>query len=322
MNILILSAGSRNKIVQYFKRELQGYGKVIACDCSPLASALYDADKFFLVPKINDEGYINAILDICSREKINGLFSLIDPELSIIAKHKKLFEKGNVTCIVSDYDVIERSFNKMSMINFCKENNIPTIQSYDDIRDFERDYNKGYIDFPVFVKPIFGSCSMNIKKVENIKSLKKDFSLNNDLMVQEYMREEEIGADVYIDLISKEVISIFTKKKLLMRAGETDKAVSFKDNRLFDLIIDFVKKAGFVGHIDIDIFNKKDDYLISEVNPRFGGGYPHAYECGCNFPQLIINNLRGKANTPHIGHYKENIYMLKYLDLKIQEGVR
>ena len=44
MNILILSCGTRNKIIQYFKKELKGQGKVIAADCWELAPALYEAD--------------------------------------------------------------------------------------------------------------------------------------------------------------------------------------------------------------------------------------------------------------------------------------
>ena len=81
-----------------------------------------------------------------------------------------------------------------------------------------------------------------------------------------------------------------------MRAGETDKAVSFKDPKLFELIEKFVKRSGYRGQIDIDIFNVKGKYYISEVNPRFGGGYPHAYESGCNSIDLIINNLNGIVN--------------------------
>ena len=51
MNILILSAGTRNKIVQYFKRAVGTEGKVIATDCSNLAPAVYEADRFYLVPE-------------------------------------------------------------------------------------------------------------------------------------------------------------------------------------------------------------------------------------------------------------------------------
>ena len=88
MNILILSAGTRNKIVQYFKKELAGRGRVIATDCSNLAPAVYDADAFYLVPRITAPDYMEVILDICKKEKITGVFSLIDPELSMLAKER------------------------------------------------------------------------------------------------------------------------------------------------------------------------------------------------------------------------------------------
>lgn len=103
-----------------------------------------------------------------------------------------------------------------------------------------------------------------------------------------------------------------------MRAGETDKAVSFKDEKLFLLLEKFITESGFSGQIDIDIFNVDGKYYISEVNPRFGGGYPHAYECGCDHMTLIKNNLQGIANEKIIGNYKENVYMMKYNEVMIR----
>ena len=85
-------------------------------------------------------------------------------------------------------------------------------------------------------------------------------------MIQEYLDGQEIGADVYIDMISGEVVSIFTKKKIKMRAGETDKAVSFKNEKLFELIRKFVSEAGYRGQIDIDIFDIDGEYYISEIH--------------------------------------------------------
>ena len=85
MNILILSCGTRNKIVQYFKENINGNGKVVATDCSEIAPALYDADKYYTVPRMTEPGYIDVILDICKKEKIDGVLSLIDPELSLLA---------------------------------------------------------------------------------------------------------------------------------------------------------------------------------------------------------------------------------------------
>lgn len=118
-------------------------------------------------------------------------------------------------------------------------------------------------------------------------------------------------------MVSKEVVSIFTKKKIAMRAGETDKSISFKDEKLFGLIKEFAEKAGYCGQIDIDIFDVGGNYYISEVNPRFGGGYPHAFESGVDHMKMIVNNLRGKSNVSNIGNYNEGVIMMKYNEVKI-----
>lgn len=174
----------------------------------------------------------------------------------------------------------------------------------------------------MFVKPIRGSASVAINKVDDRETVDLLFAHSDGLMIQEYLKGQEIGADVYIDLISHEVVSIFTKKKLLMRAGETDKAVSFKDENLFVLIERFVKESGYLGQIDIDIFDVDGEYYISEVNPRFGGGYPHAYECGVDHMRLIENNLNGVANENHIGAYEDGIVMMKYNEVMVKAEIK
>ena len=317
MNILILSAGTRNKIVQYFKRELAGKGVVVATDCSDIAPAIYDADKFYIVPRITDEGYLDKILEICKQESIDGVISLIDPELSLIAKHKSEFEAVGATVIESDYHVCEKTLNKYEMYQWLIEHGYRCAKSYVDKELFFKDEAEGKISFPVFVKPICGSASIAISKVYDRETLELLFSHEDHLIIQEFLDGQEIGADCYIDMLSGEVVSIFTKKKLVMRAGETDKAVSFKDEKLFSLIETFCKEFGFKGQIDIDLFEIDGEYYISEVNPRFGGGYPHAYECGINHMKLIANNLNGIKNEKNIGCYDEKIYMMKYNEIKI-----
>lgn len=317
MNFLILSAGTRNKIVQYFKKELNGKGLVVATDCSKLAPAIYEADKYYIVPRIDDKDYLNCILDICIKEKINGLISLIDPELSLISENIVKFKEIGVTPIISEHKNVEMCFNKYKMYQFLVENGIRTAKTYIDKNEFYKDLEKENMKFPVFVKPIEGSASININKVYNRDELELLWKKENNLLIQQFMDGEEFGADVYIDMISNEISAIFTKKKIKMRAGETDKSVSIKDEKLFSIIKDFVKKAEFKGIIDIDIFKVNGEYYISEVNPRFGGGYPHAYESKVNIPKMIINNLEGKINNEQIGDYEEDIYMMKYNEVKI-----
>lgn len=317
MNILILAAGTRNKIVQYFRRTLEGAGTVVATDASNLGPAIYDADKYYIVPHISEPGYIDVILDICKKEKIDGILSLIDPELSLLAANEKKFKAVGATVIGSSYSLCEMSLDKMQMYAWLKTHHYHCARSWMDKEAFYEAVDSGEVTYPVFVKPYRGSASISISKVYDRETINLLFVHNKDLMIQEFLNGQEIGADVYIDMISGEVISIFTKKKLLMRAGETDKAVSFKDPKLFALIEKFVSEAGYRGQIDIDIFDIDGQYYISEVNPRFGGGYPHAYESGCNHMKLIINNLNGAANKRNIGAYSEGIYMMKYNEVKI-----
>lgn len=318
MNILILSVGTRNKIVQYFRKSVAGKGKIIATDMSELAPALYEADKYYIVPKMTASNYLEVILKICKDESIIGILSLIDPELSLLAKNKDVFRSIGVTVVGSEYELCEMSLDKYQMYEWLKSHNYNCAKSYVDKQLFCDEVEKGLIKYPVFVKPARGSASIAISKVYDERTLDLLFTHDEGLMIQEFLDGQEIGADVYIDMISGEIISIFTKKKIKMRAGETDKAESFKDDKLFALIEEFVKEAGYRGQIDIDIFDIKGEYYISEVNPRFGGGYPHAYESGADHMQLIVNNLNAKVNACQVGIYQENTVMMKYNEIIVR----
>ena len=63
LSVLILSAGTRNKIVQFYRQILDGRGNVIACDCSAYAPALYDADKALIMPRITEPDYMEKVLE-------------------------------------------------------------------------------------------------------------------------------------------------------------------------------------------------------------------------------------------------------------------
>ncbi|MBS7007114.1 ATP-grasp domain-containing protein [Anaerostipes sp.] len=316
-NILILSCGTRNKIVKYFKNCIGKSGTVVATDCSYMAPALYEADKYYIVPKITDPQYIQKILDICYKENIKGVLSLIDPELSLLEVNRGHFEALDVKIIGSPLNLCEMALDKWKMFLWCKEHHYKCAASYIDLEKFISDERQGKITYPVFVKPVRGSASVSISRIDNEQMLREVFKQNKGLMIQEYLNGQEIGADCYIDLISGKLVSIFLKKKIVMRAGETDKAVSFKDEKLFELIKKFVKESGYQGQIDIDIFDVNGEYYISEVNPRFGGGYPHAYECGVDHMNLIVRNLKGIENKCQIGDYQENLVMMKYSEIKV-----
>ena len=72
------------------------------------------------------------------------------------------------------------------------------------------------------------------------------------------------------------------------------------------------------GPCDMDFFIKDGEYYLSEINPRFGGAYLHAYGAGVDFIKLIMNNIDGIENKSIIGQYDEDIIMMMYDDVVIK----
>ena len=316
MNILILSCGTRNKLVRYFREKENGFDRVVGTDCSAYAPALYETDKHYLVPLMTSPDYPDTILKICDVEKIDAVLPLQEDELFLIASHQKLFAKKGITTIVSSPESVELCRDKYAFYNHLVTHNLPVLPTCGSLSAFKKNYEDGRMDFPVFVKPTRGSGSIGIQKVEHLELLETLCKYSSeDLLIQAFAEGEEYGIDLYVDMISHKPVSIFVKKKLRMRAGETEKSVSVKDETLFTLVKQTAETLSLAGPIDMDVFCVNGKYFISEINPRFGGGYPHAYSCGINFPKMIAANLSGKENTDTIGSYEDGICMLKYTDL-------
>ena len=58
---------------------------------------------------------------------------------------------------------------------------------------------------------------------------------------------------------------------------------------------------------------------MSEINPRFGGAYLHAYGAGVDFVKLINNNINNIENEENIGDYEEGVVMMMYDSVIIQK---
>lgn len=315
MNILILSVGTRCKLVEYFMKRENGFDKVITTDCSNYSPGLYLSDFYYIVPKITDVSYINVILNICIQENIKVILPLLEQEVGLIAINKKKFLDAGVFVVSSDLKTINICQDKYLLANRMEGLNIPCIKTYDYDTQYKEIKN---LNMPVFVKERYGAGSKGTLKINSIELLDSYVqNFEEKFIVQPYYDTEEIGVDVYRDFVSGEIISIFAKKKIRMRAGETEKSISIKDDKIFEVIKYAVKKIGLYGPIDIDLFKYNGKYYILEINPRFGGGYPHAYECGENFIKFISNNARGIANSIRIGKYNSGLVMLKYTETMI-----
>lgn len=320
MNYLMCSVGRRGELLKDFRNSMEKNSTLIATDNSPYAPAIYLADKQYLVPLINSPEYIDTLIDICKKEEINAVTTFIDPEIMLLAKNREKFEKIGVEVLAPYEETAKLCFDKYEMFKYLKSKGVPTVMTWQTFEEFKVDFDDGKVEFPVFVKPRTGSGSVGAKKILDIESLKLAFEQDESLIVQEFMNCQDLDADVYIDTKSHKPVAIFSKKKISTTIGGANKTISFKDEKLFDFIKNALKHFKFNGPIDMDFFCKDGNYYLSEVNPRFGGAYLHAYGAGVDFIKLIENNLKGNINEENIGDYEEGVVMMMYDSVVIKKS--
>lgn len=309
MNILFTCAGRRTYLLKYFKEQLASEGKIIGADMQMTAPALSVADVKVAVPAVYDEHYVEVLLQICQDHKVDMLISLNDLELPILAENKPSFERIGVNVLVSSPDVIDICFDKKKTSEYVASLGLNTPKTYDNLDSALDALEVGELEFPVVIKPRWGSASIGIEFVDNVDDLKIMYERikkrifkgilgevsqhhENCILVQQKIIGDEYGLDVMNDL-NGHFVAVAVKKKLAMRAGETDKATTVDNQDLRKIGEILGTSLAHIGNLDCDVLEMGGKYFILELNPRFGGGFPFSYEAGVNFPKAIINWAQG-----------------------------
>ena len=317
-NLLFCSVGRRGRLLRNVKETIGKTGLLVGTDLQSTAPALQFCDRQYVVPRITDPGYIDTILQICRDNGIKAVTTLIDPEIEILAANSERFREIGVIPLCPAPKSAIYCFDKYELFKYLTEKGIRTPLTFHDWDEFLKALDEGRISFPVFMKPVCGSGSVGAHKVNSLEQAGKDwFSGEHDYIIQELMTGGDCDADVYVDTISHKAVAAFSKRKIETRIGGASKTISFKDPKLFKFIQEICDVFEFNGPLDMDFFIKDGEYYLSEINPRFGGAYLHAYGAGVDFIKLIVNNINGIGNPVEIGNYDDDVLMLMYDDVVV-----
>ena len=271
-----------------------------------------------MVPRIDAPDYFDKILDICQKEDIKAITTLIDPEISILANHREELLARHILPLCPAEWTAKLCFDKYEMFRYLSEKGVRTVLTYNSLEGLREGLEKGEVSFPVFMKPVNGSGSVGIGKVHDWEEAVAKFNDGKfTYIIQELMTGGDCDADVYVDCLSHKPVAAFSKKKIESRIGGASKTISFKDPKLFKFIEEVCSVLELNGPCDMDFFIKDGEYYLSEINPRFGGAYLHAYGVGVDFIKLILNNMHGIENEQAIGQYDEDVIMMMYDDVVI-----
>src|SRR5690606_6770990 len=179
MNILFTCAGRRNYLINYFKEALKGEGKVFATDMQLTAPALVDADVAIQVPAIYSPEYISSLLTIVEDNNIKAVISLNDLELPILSEAKQQLEALGAKVIVADEHAIKIAFDKWETVKFLEKYNLKSPKTFIDLGEAKKAIAEGELQFPLVIKPRWGSASIGIDFPENMEELELAYRLQS-----------------------------------------------------------------------------------------------------------------------------------------------
>lgn len=328
MNILFTCAGRRNYLINYFKTALRGQGKVIAADRELSAPALADADISVEVPSIYESDYIQSLQSIVERYDVSAIIGLNDLELPILASNRLKLEQSGAKLLVSDEKFIDISFDKWKTYQFFKKIGILTPKTFLSLNDAQEAIKSKQLKYPLILKPRWGSASIGVEVADDETELLLSYALlkikisksilnhtyhgNEDrcIIIQEKLGGDEYGIDILNDFNGKYHRS-YARKKLALRAGETDKAISVINKKFTDTAKKIGSATGHIGTMDCDFFVDNGLVYFLEMNPRFGGGYPFSHEAGIDIPSIYVAWLQGISDVSVFDKYKANIAFSK-----------
>jgi carbamoyl-phosphate synthase large subunit len=288
---------------------------VLACDSSASAPALSEADQALVVPTFENPRYFDTVLAICTTHQVRLLLSVNDLELAGLAENAAQFRDAGTVPLVSSPTIIARCQDKWAAYQWLSAQGIPTPRTFLSVESARRALADGAIRFPLIVKPRWGTSSIGVERVDNqrqltlahewgqvqgsrslVARLRRD-EPGQSMLIQEWVEGQEYGLDIVNDLAGRH-LGTLARRKLVMRAGNTDRAVTVQEPRLTQLGEAIGRRLGHVGSLDCDLIAGDRGLMVLDLNPRLGGGYPFSHLAGANLPALFLALVTGEAHDP------------------------
>src|SRR5438270_13870971 len=97
------------------------------------------------------------------------------------------------------------------------------------------------------------------------------------------------------------------------KGGESIKGMTIKDTDLIEFAVRVSEALRIIGPANVQCFREPDGQLqVTDVNPRFGGGFPLPTAAGSRYPELAIALANGEQPEPRLGDFRAGLYMTRF----------
>ncbi|GAA1732017.1 ATP-grasp domain-containing protein [Brachybacterium phenoliresistens] len=306
--VVIGSAGRRLYLIDWFREALAALvpgGQVVVTENDPTSSSATYGDIARTMPRYTDPEYAPALLELVDEFAPRIFLSVNDYELMHLHVHTdlagRLHERGVLVPGVSAAWQLLCA-DKLLMARALAEEGIRTPVTVTG-GDVDGIAGLGSAASEVVVKHRLGSGSSGLAvvpiaqasaavadAVRTAPSQGGGLPGVDDVVVQPRLAGIEHGVDVVADLRRPGILrGVLARRKLRMRSGETDKAVTVDPAPFRDAAERLARASGLTGLVDVDMFLEDDGSVsVIDVNPRFGGGYPFVHLAGADVPRSYV----------------------------------
>jgi carbamoyl-phosphate synthase large subunit len=312
VNVLFTSIGRRVELLRAFKRayaDLGLSGNIIAVDIDPLAPALQEADRPYIVPRLSEPAYIPTLAEICRQEQVHLIFPLIDPDIPVLTYHRQELEASGARVVVVSEEAATIAADKWLTYQFFCQRALPTPVSWP-----PEEARNANLEYPVFIKPRFGSAGKQTFKVRNERELAFFLDYVPEPIIQEYLPGPEITNDVICDFEGK-VLAVTSRQRIEVRWGEVAKGKTIYNPEIIRHCVTIARELQAIGPITVQCMLRDDRAYFTEINPRFGGGVPLGIAAGVRSPHWYLALAAGlPVEIPPLGSYKVGLYFTRFDD--------
>lgn len=292
--------------------------RLIGADMNDDKTMLQMCDKYYSVPRGDDPRYIDTLLDICRKEKVDVVLPIMSVELNGLAKNRNKFEQIGTKVSVSNKESLTIANDKLKLFKFMNENGIPcaayrSIMCMGELLEAVRQL--GYPEKKVCIKASNGSGSRGFRIIDEsrsrfemflhdkpsacfvtmaeMESILKEAPVFPELMAMEYLPGDEYTVDLLAD--NGNVLYSCCRKSLGMENSIMLDGIVVEHNQITTLCNRIVEVLKLDGNIGFDIKENTDGIpCIMECNPRITAGIPVFAAAGMNLPYLNVKRLIGE----------------------------
>ena len=334
MNVLVTSVGRSNRLLRDFRQALPHGGHVFGADASLGAPALCEADRAFVLPQCTDPSFIGRLLTICRDNDVSLLVPRLDCEVAVIASNRERFLEIGTFPVVSEPRLISLCDDKWEVNRFLADCGLRAPRTWLSPSEALVALENREVSYPIVVKPRYGSTSVGFEEVSSARELTLVYELalvrsarrprgsvcvapQESILIQERLAGDEYGIDVINDLTGH-YVTTFARRKVRMRGGNTDRAVTVANDDLTALGRTIGERLAHIGCLDCDLFlSRGSSPVVIDLNPRIGGGLPFSHMAGANLAAALVAWRKGENPNPAALAPQANVHVAKYDDYAV-----